>query len=56
MDEYTDAIIRLKVPSWQIGEKVRVFFPDSMVAHAVCEEDKEVQTNDTWRSNKRIEK
>ena len=39
MDEYTDAIIRLKVPSWQIGEKVRVFFPDSMVAHGKCEAD-----------------
>ena len=46
MDKYADAIIRIKVPSWQIGQEVRVFFPDSMVAHAVCEEDKEMQTDD----------
>ena len=39
MSEYIDAIIRIKVPSWQIGQDIRVFFPDSMVAHAVCEED-----------------
>lgn len=38
-EEYIDAIIRIKVPSWQIGQDIRVFFPDSMVAHAVCEED-----------------
>ena len=42
MSEYTDAIIRIKVPSWQIGQQVRVFFPDSMVAHAVCEEEDEL--------------
>ena len=30
------AIIEVEVPEWQIGQKVSVFFPDSMVTHSVC--------------------
>lgn len=32
------AIIEVEVPEWQIGQKVSVFFPDSMVTHSVCME------------------
>lgn len=31
------AIIHIDVPDWQIGQEVNVFFPDSMMKHAVCE-------------------
>ncbi len=33
------AIIRLDVPDWQIGEKVSVYFPDTMVLNSICEID-----------------
>ena len=33
------AIIRLDVPDWQIGEKVSIYFPDSMVSNSICEID-----------------
>ena len=33
------AIIRLDVPDWQIGKKVSVYFPDSMVLNGICEID-----------------
>ena len=33
------AIIRLDVPDWQIGKKVSVYFPDSMVLNSICEID-----------------
>ena len=32
------AIMRVDVPDWQIGEKVSVYFPDSMMIHSVCEQ------------------
>lgn len=32
------AIIRVDVPDWQIGKKVSVYFPDSMMIHSVCEQ------------------
>lgn len=34
------AVVRLEVPSWQIGQEVSLYFPDSMTAKAVCESDK----------------
>lgn len=37
MDDYIDAIIRVKVPKWQIGEKVSVHFPDTMMKRGKCE-------------------
>ena len=30
-------IIELDVPEWQIGQKVEVFFPDTMMKKGVCE-------------------
>lgn len=35
--EYVDAVIRLKVPEWQIGQEVNVHFPDTMCKKGVCE-------------------
>ena len=35
--DYVDAIIRVKVPEWQIGEKVSIYFPDTMFIHSTCE-------------------
>lgn len=31
------AIIRLNVPEWQIGQKVKVCFPDTMCLKGTCE-------------------
>ena len=35
--DYVGAIIRVKVPEWQIGEKVSIYFPDTMFIHSTCE-------------------
>ena len=37
------AVIRLDVPEWQIGQDVMVYFPDTMVQHAVCEQEKHIE-------------
>lgn len=37
MDDYVDAIIRVKVPKWQIGEEVSIYFPDTMTIQGKCE-------------------
>lgn len=37
--DYVNAIIKVKVPKWQIGEKVSVYFPDTMATNGVCEEE-----------------
>ena len=38
MSDYVDAIIRVKVPKWQIGEETQIFFPDTMSTKSKCEE------------------
>ena len=35
--DYVDAVIKVKVPEWQIGEKVFIYFPDTMGIHSTCE-------------------
>lgn len=35
------AIIKLDVPEWQIGKEVSIYFPDTMMKHAICEATKE---------------
>ena len=37
------AIIQLDVPEWQIGQEVKVYFPDSMIKTGKCEKAKIVQ-------------
>ena len=39
-DNYVDAIIKVKVPKWQIGEKVNLYFKDTMSIDGICEADK----------------
>lgn len=39
-DGYIDAIIKVEVPKWQIGEEVSVYFPDTMYVKGKCVEDK----------------
>ena len=42
MDNYVDAIIKVKVPKWQIGEEVSIYFKDTMCTKGICElENKE---------------
>lgn len=43
------AIIRLDVPDWQIGQEVKVYFPDTMCVTGTCEDDSEYKEaqNDT---------
>lgn len=35
------AVIKLDVPEWQIGQEVRIYFPDTMVKYGKCEAVKE---------------
>ena len=50
MDNYVDAIIKVKVPKWQIGEEVKIYFKDTMYISGICEkEDKE--KDDTLTNN-----
>jgi hypothetical protein len=38
-NNYTDAYIHIKVPSFQIGQKARLYFPDTMTKEGiVCEQ------------------
>ena len=39
MDNYVDAIIKVKVPEWQIGEEVKIYFKDTMYISGICEPD-----------------
>ena len=39
MNEDIDAIIRVRVPKWQVGEEAQVFFPDTMSTKGKCEPD-----------------
>ena len=46
MDNYVDAIIKVKVPEWQIGEEVSIYFKDTMYIKGICEKDKkEIKKN-----------
>ena len=38
-DDYVDAIIKVRVHKWQIGEEVSVYFPDTMTVKGKCERD-----------------
>ena len=33
------AIIRLDVPEWQIGQEVKVYFPDTMCVKGICKDE-----------------
>lgn len=39
--DYVDAIIKVQVPKWQIGEECFIYFKDTMGIKGICEEVKE---------------
>lgn len=52
MDNYVNAIIRIKVPEWQIGEEVKIYFKDTMYIRALCEKEDKEKTNENIYSNR----
>ena len=36
------AVIRLDVPDWQIGQEVKVYFPDTMCVTGTCEDEENI--------------
>ncbi len=52
MDNYVDAIIRIKVPEWQIGEEVKIYFKDTMYISGICEKEDKEKINENIYSNR----
>lgn len=50
MDNYVDAIIRIKVPKWQIGEEVGIYFKDTMYIKGICEEEEEEENGNKYKT------
>ena len=48
------AIIRVDVPEWQIGEEVTICFKDSMLKKGICEKDTKPKKNETDAKYARI--
>ena len=46
MDNYVDAIIKVKVPEWQIGEEVKIYFKDTMYIKGICELENKEKENE----------
>ena len=36
--DYVNACVKIKVPKWQIGQEVSVYFKDTMWIKGICEE------------------
>ena len=52
MNNYVDAIIKVKVPEWQIGEEVKIYFKDTMYISGICEkEDKDKDKDNVLTNN-----
>ena len=52
--DYVDAIIRIKVPEWQIGEIVSIHFPDTMFIRSTCERATHEHHNRCIRCGKKL--
>ena len=52
MNNYVDAIIRIKVPEWQIGEEVKIYFKDTMYISGICEKEDKEKINENIYSNR----
>lgn len=39
MSNYINANIKVKVPEWQIGENVQIYFKDTMCTKGICEKE-----------------
>ena len=48
------AIIRVDVPEWQIGEEATICFKDSMLTKGICEKDTKPKKNETDAKYARI--
>lgn len=46
MTDYVDAVIKIRVPKWQIGERVSIYFPDTMCIYGTCEDISEEKDNE----------
>lgn len=42
-DDYVDAVIKVRVPKWQIGQEVNIYFKDSMYMKGIVDNDKETR-------------
>ena len=49
-----NAVIRLDVPDWQIGQPVTVYFKDTMQKHGVCELLKEQEKKEIKLHKKHV--
>ena len=52
MDNYVDAIIKVRVPEWQIGEEVSVYFKDTMHTRSICEKEDKEKINENIYNNR----
>lgn len=56
MNNYVDAIIRIKVPEWQIGEEVKIYFKDTMYIRGyirgICEKEDKEKINENIYNNR----
>lgn len=54
--DYVDAYIKTKVPKWQIGQEVSVYFKDTMCVKGICEAIENLEKgNDEMRDKERID-
>ena len=52
MDNYVDAIIKVKVPKWQIGEEFKIYFKDTMYISGICEKEEKEKINENIYNNR----
>lgn len=41
-DEYVEAVVKVIIPKWKLGEKVSVYFTDTMCTKGTAEELKDI--------------
>lgn len=41
-DEYVEAVVKVEIPKWKLGELVRVYFTDTMCIQGTPEELKDI--------------
>ena len=49
-NDYIDAVIKVKVPKWQIGEDVKCYFPDTMFITGQCMKEEKTFTRSELES------
>ena len=38
-NDYVNACVKIKVPKWQIGQEVSIYFKDTMYIKGICERE-----------------